>query len=83
MKRNISIILLLGRFKAITQKLGDVCFYFRVTPAYMAPPTTPSTAGTAGLIEKLNSINIPTIPRAIIKAVRIEPAINFMKFDLM
>ena len=62
---------------------SDVCFYFRVTAAYIAPPTAPSTAGTAGLIEKLNSFNMLTIPRTITKAVRIEPAINFMKFDLM
>ena len=60
----------------------DVCAYFRVTAAYMAPPTAPSTAGTAGLIEKLNSFNMPAIPRAITKAVRMEPAIDFMKFDL-
>ncbi len=54
----------------------------RVRAAYKAAPTAANADGIAGLIEKSNNANIPTIPSEIVKAVSIEPIINFTSFDL-
>lgn len=63
-------------------EIGSVDSHSRVPAAYKAAPTAANADGMAGLIEKPNNANIPTIPSEIAKAVRIEPIINFARFDL-
>ena len=57
-------------------------FAFLHLAAYAAAPVAEIAAVIPGLIEKLSNFSIPTIPREIISAVRVEPTISFMRRDL-
>lgn len=59
----------------IFSSVGYFCFTVRA--AKIAAPMALNADGIAGFRVKSKSLAIPTMPRAMIKAIRLEPMISF------